>query len=172
MTLRSDLSVFTSFFYARDQQSDDLLLSTVQRYFQETVPISFSSPGELDYQSDEWGVVLGSQYWFSEKTDAGLSYSFTQAKADYGESGSAQPLQLIDDNRVVDADIHALDFEVRHQVRSGMKIFAGYRLQSYSDGAPKPNSLGSSTRPPDRSDIRHTLSVGFTLNSDLFTANR
>ena len=172
MTLRSDLSVFTSFFYARDQQSDDFLLSTLQRYFQETVPISFSSPGELDYQSDEWGVVLGSQYWFSERTDAGLSYSFTQAKADYGESGSAQPLQLIDDNRVVDADIHALDFEVRHQLRSGMKIFAGYRLQSYSDGAPKPNSLGSSTRPPDRSDIRHTLSVGITLNSDLLTANR
>jgi outer membrane receptor protein involved in Fe transport len=79
---------------------------------------------------------------------------------------------LIDDNRVVDADIHGLDIEIRHQLGDGIKVFAGYRLQSYSDGAPKPNSLGSATRPPDRSDIRHTVSFGVTLNGDLLSKNR
>ncbi len=172
LLLKKDLSLFASFFYSRDQQSDDLLLSTVQRYFQDSVPITFRSAGELDFQTDEWGIVLGSQYRFSEQTDLGLSYSFTSAEANYGNSGSARELTLIDDNRVVDAKIHALDFEIRHQLRDGLKVFAGYRLQAYSDGAPKPNSLGSTRQPPSRSDYRHTVSFGFTLNSNLLTASR
>ncbi len=39
--LREDLTVFASFFYSQDQQSDDLLLSDLQRYFQESVPLTF-----------------------------------------------------------------------------------------------------------------------------------
>jgi hypothetical protein len=172
VVLREDTTLFASLFYAQDEQSDDLLLSDVQRYFQEAIPLTFRSQGGLDFQSDELGLVLGSQVWLSEQLDAGLSYSFTRAEADYGDSGSARALQLIDDNRVVDADIHAFDLELRHQLREGLRLFAGYRIQYFSDGAPKPNSPGSSRQPPDRSDIRHTVSFGVTLNGELFRGRR
>ena len=168
MALREDLTLFASFFYAREQQSDRLLLSNVQRYFQESVPLSFRKPGSLDFQSDEFGIVLGNQFWFTQRTDAGLSYSFTRVEANYDESGSARELQLIDDNRVVDGDIHGLDVEIRHQLRAGMRVFAGYRLQHYRDRSPKPSSPSSSQRPQSRLDTRHTFTLGITLNSDLF----
>ncbi|MBW2426903.1 MAG: hypothetical protein JRG86_21855, partial [Deltaproteobacteria bacterium] len=172
VVLRDDATLFASLFYAQDEQSDDLLLSDVQRYFQEAIPLTFRSQGGLDFQSDELGLVLGSQIWLSEQLDVGLSYSFTRAEADYGDSGSARALQLIDDKRVVDADIHAFDLELRHQLREGLRLFAGYRIQYFSDGAPKPNSPDSSRQPPDRSDIRHTVSFGVTLNGELFQGGR
>ena len=170
--LRKDATVFASFFYSQDQQSSDLVLSNLQRYFQESVPITFRKPGSIDYQSDELGLVLGTQLWLTERTDAGLSYSFTRAETNYGGSGSARELQLIDNHRVVDAEINALDIELRHQIREGLRVFAGYRFQHFSDGAPKPDSPTSVTQPPDRSDIRHTVSLGITLNSELFAASR
>jgi hypothetical protein len=169
VVLSDDVTLFGSFFYAQDQQSDDLMLSNVQRYFQESVPLVFRKPGSLDFQSDEYGFVFGSQIRFSEQTDAGLSYSFTRAEANYDDSGSARELQLIDSNRVVDADIHGLDMEVRHQIRAGMRVFAGYRLQHYRDGSPKPNSPSSSQQPESRRDTRHTFSLGITLNSELLS---
>ena len=167
--LREDLTVFASFFYSQDRQRDDLLLSDVQRYFQETVPLTFRSAGSLDFQTDELGIVLGSQLWFSEKTDGGFSYSFTQARASYDDSDNGRALQLIDDNRVVDADIHALDLEIRHQIRDGMRAFVGYRYQYYSDGSPSPSSATPQT---DRTQGVHTLSFGLTLNSDLLESRR
>ncbi len=172
LVLRDDVTLFGSFFYSQDQQSDHLLLSNVQRYFQEVVPLSFRKPGSLDYQSDEYGIVLGSQIQFSDQTDAGLSYSFTRAEANYDGSGSARELQLVDDNRVVDAEIHGLDMEIRHQLRAGLRVFAGYRLQYYRDGATKPNSPSSSQQPPSRSDTRHTMTLGITLNSELLSSRR
>jgi hypothetical protein len=170
MALRDDVTLFGSFFYARDQQSDDLLLSNVQRYFQESVPLVFRKPGSLDFQSDEYGFVFGSQIRFSDQTDAGLSYSFTRAEANYDDSGSARELRLIDNNRLVDADIHGLDIEVRHQLRAGLRFFAGYRLQYYRDGAPKPNSPSSSQQPDSRRDTRHTFTLGITLNNELLSS--
>jgi hypothetical protein len=172
LVLRDDLTLFGSFFYSQDQQSDDLLLSNAQRYFQDSVPLSFRKPGSLDFQSDEYGIVFGSQIQFSAQTDAGLSYSFTRAEANYDDSGSARELQLIDDNRVVDADIHGLDFEIRHQLRAGLRAFAGYRLQHYRDGASKPSSPSSSQQPQSRKDTRHTFTLGITLNSELLSSRR
>jgi hypothetical protein len=167
LVVRDDTTLFASFYYSQDQQSDDLLLSNLQRYFQESVPITFRAPGGLDFQSDELSLVLGAQLSLTERTSAGLAYSFTRAEANYGASGGARELRLIDDNRVVDADIHTLDLELRHRVRDGLRLFVGYRLQHYSDGAPKPASPGSAIRPPDRSDVRHTVSFGVTLTSEL-----
>lgn len=166
LVIRDDLTVFASFFYAQDQQSDDLLLSNVQRYFQESVPITFRKPGTLEFQSDELGLALGVQAQLGERTDAGLSYSFTHAEGSYGGSGSDRALQLIDDNRVIDSDIHGLDLEVRHTLRPGLRIFGGYRFQYYDDGAPRPNSP-SNARWPGRTDMRHGVTFGVTLNSDL-----
>jgi len=170
VVVRDDVSLFGSFFYSQDQQSDHLLLSNVQRYFQESVPLTFRKPGTLEFQSDEYGIVFGSQIRISEQTDVGLSYSFTRAEANYDDSGSARALQLIDDNRVVDADIHGLDMEIRHQLRAGIRVFAGYRLQHYRDRSPKPNSPSSSQQPPSRLDTRHTITLGITLNSELLSS--
>ena len=67
----------------------------------------------------------------------------------------------------MDAAIYGLDIAVRHRIRAGLRIFAGYRLQYYSDGAPEPDSPTSVQQPPNRSDVRNTLTLGFTLDSDL-----
>jgi hypothetical protein len=90
--LRKDVTLFASFFYSQDHQSDDLLLSDVQRYFQESVPLTFQSQGSLDFETNELGIVLGTQIWFSDRTDGGASYSFTQAHADYDESDNSPAL--------------------------------------------------------------------------------
>ncbi len=69
----------------------------------------------------------------------------------------------------MDTDIHAVDLEIRHQIRPGMRAFVGYRYQYYSDGSPSPSSA---TRPTDRTQRVHTLSFGLTLNSDLLESRR
>lgn len=170
--VRDDLSLFASLSYAEDEQSDQLLLSNIQRYFQDSAPIQFRKLGGLDCRTRELGFVLGSQLWLTKKTDAGLSYSFTWAETKYLDPGSMPELALIGDNRIVDAHIHGLDLELRHQIRKGLRVFAGYRLQLYEDGAPKPSATGSVQRPGSRTDLRHTVSVGVSLNSDLLSRPR
>jgi len=167
MAVRRDLTLFSSLYFGQDEQTDKLLLSNLQRYFQDAVPLTFRKPGNVEFRTDELGLVFGSQYWLSERTDAGLSYSFTLAKSEYRDSGAVPELQLIGDNRVVDAEIHSIDLELRHQIREGMRVFGGYRLQVYSDGASKPNSPSSSRQPGDRTDTRHTVTFGITLNGEL-----
>lgn len=163
---RDDLILFGSLFYSHDDQSDDLLLSNLQRYFQEVVPISFRSAGHLDFGSDEVNFVAGGNVQLSERTDGRVSYAYTHAKTSY-DYRSDRAIALIDANRKVEANIHSIDLEIRHRVRDGMRLFAGYRLQVFSDGAPKPDSVGSVRRAPDRSDLRHTLTFGVSLNGDL-----
>ncbi len=163
---RDDATFFASLFYAADRQGDDLQLSDVQRYFQEAIPIGFRSVGRLDYDSDEVSLRLGSQLYLSERTDAGLSYAYTFAEGTY-DSGPGREVELSDENREVDSDIHELDLELRHRVREGLRLFAGYRIQFFSDGARKPSSTGSVRAVPDRSDLRHTFSFGISLNGDL-----
>lgn len=165
--VRDDLTVFASLYFSEDEQSDDLLLSNLQRYFQQAVPITFRKLDDLDARTRELGLVLGSQLWLSERTDLGLSYAFTFAETRYLDPGSMPPLARIGDNRIVDAEIHSLDLELRHQVRKGLRVFAGYGVQHYADDAPKPGSPGSSLQPGDRSDFRQTVTVGVTLNSEL-----
>lgn len=163
---RNHATFFGSLFYSQDRQDDNLQLSDLQRYFQEAVPITFRSAGKLDYQSEEISLVLGTQVSISERTDGGLSYAYTRAEANF-DSGSGRAVGLIDANREVDADIHGVNLELRHRIRDGLRIFAGYRFQYFSDGAPQPSSLGSVRSPPDRSDIRHTVTLGVSLNGDL-----
>jgi hypothetical protein len=165
--LRDDVTVFASLFYSQARQDDDLVLSDVQRYFQESVPLTFQSQGSLESRTDEAGIVVGSQVSFTEKTDGGFSYSFTNARSTYDDAGSSRSLRLIKANQEVDANIHAMDFELRHQVREGLRVFGGYRFQHFRDGASKPDSPSSSTQPPDRSQWVHTVSFGITLNGDL-----
>jgi hypothetical protein len=169
---RKDVTFFGSVYFARDDQKDDLQLSNIQRTFQESVPLAFRTPGLLRLQSDELGILLGTRFSLSKRTDAGLAGSYTRAKMDYGESGDGRPLRLIDDNSMVDANIYGLDLEVRHRIRAGLRVFAGYQLQYFSDGAPKPDSPASVAQPPDRSDLRHTVSLGVTLNSELLERGR
>jgi len=163
---RDDVTLFGSIFYSHDDQSDDLLLSNLQRYIQEVIPITFSSAGSLDYGSDEVSFVAGSKFRVSERTDGRFSYAFTHAESTY-DHGSDPAIQLIDANREVDADIHSIDLELRHRVQEGLRLFAGYRIQYFSDAAGQPTSVGSVRQPPDRSDLRHTVTFGVTLNGDL-----
>ncbi len=169
---REDLTLFGSIHFARDRQSDKFVLSDVQRYFQESVPIVFRSPGDIDFQSNELGLLVGGRVGISRNTDASIAGSYTRAEAAYDDSDSARSLDLIDDNRVVEANIYGLDLELRHRIREGLRVFAGYRLQYFSDGAPKPGSPSSVRQPPDRSDVRHTVSFGITLNGDLLADHR
>jgi hypothetical protein len=164
--LRDDAMIFGSIFYSHDDQSDDLLLSNLQRYFQEVVPITFRSAGDLDFASDEINLVSGMKVSASERTDWSLTYGYTRAETSY-DNGSDVVIQLIESNRKVEADIHSIDLGIRHRVREGMRLFAGYRIQYFSDGVSRPSSLGSVRRPPDRSDLRHTVTFGVTLNGDL-----
>jgi hypothetical protein len=163
---RDDLQLYGSLVYTRDLQGDRLLLSNLQRYIQEVVPITFRNGGHLDYESEEVSVVLGGVHRFDERTDAGLSYSYTQARGDY-DIGLGRSVALIDDEREVDARIHAVEVELRHRLRDGIRLFLGYRIQAFSDGAPRSSTTGSRRRPPDRSDLRHAVRFGVTLSGDL-----
>jgi hypothetical protein len=163
---RDDAMLFGSIFYSHDDQSDNLLLSNLQRYFQEVIPITFRSVGDLDFSSDEINLVSGVKVNASKRTDWSLTYGYTRAETSY-DIGSDIAVQLIHSNRKVEADIHSIDFGIRHRVREGMRFFAGYRIQYFSDGVSRPSSISSVRRPPDRSDLRHTVTVGVTLNGDL-----
>jgi hypothetical protein len=163
---RDDATLFGSLFYSHDDQSDDLLLSNLQRYFQEVIPITFRSVGSLDFGSDEVDLVTGVKFLVSERTDGSLSYGYTWTETSY-DHGSDVAIQLIDANRRVEADIHSVELGIRHKLREGIRLFAGYRIQYFRDGVTRPSSLGSVRQPPDRSDLRHTVTVGVTLNGDL-----
>jgi hypothetical protein len=109
--------------------------------------------------------ILGSHLQLSERTDAGLSYSFTRAEADY--DGASPEIQLISDNSIVDGDIHGFDFEVGHRLMDGLRVLVGYQLQYYTDRAPVPSGTGSVVSPFDLSTTEHTVTLGVTLTSDL-----
>jgi hypothetical protein len=169
--LRDDLSLSGSIFFRRDDQESNLALSNLQRYFQETVPISFRSPGDLSSRTDELSMVLGVRYSLSQKTTLGAAYSYVRSNADYGESDSSPELDLIDANREIDSAIHGLDLSMRHRLRPGLEMRLGYLYQRYEDDAGVPVSAGSRVAPFDYSADRHAVTFGVTLNSDFYAAD-
>jgi outer membrane receptor protein involved in Fe transport len=110
---------------------------------------------------------LGSHIRFSENTDASLSYTFTRAKLEYDDNASANIAEIAD-NRDIDSDVHGVQLEVRHWLRDGLRVQAGYRLQRFDDSSARRSGTGSVVQPIDPSQTQHTVTLGVTLNSDLF----
>ena len=98
----------------------------------------------------------------------GVGYTFTKAKTSYADSSSSTALDLIEDTRVFDSDIHVVDTELGYWIREGLRLRAGYRFQRFESDAPRVTSVASAVRPFDPSTNRHTVTVGVTLTNDLF----
>ena len=135
------------------------------RYLQNTVALDFKRSGTIEYQNDQMSFILGTHVQLSERTDAGLSYSFTRAESRY--AGASPEIQLIRNNSIVDGDIHGLDFEVGHWLMDGLRVLVGYRLQYYTDRAPVPSGTGSVVTPLNLSSYENMVTLGVTLNTDL-----
>ncbi len=162
------VSLSASFFYGRDDQDSNLDLSSLQRYFQDTVPIDFSRDGDARFENKQTSLVLGMHAQLTEATDASASYSFARAKADYGGSDDTVLLDLVGRNQRIESTTHVLDLELRHRLAPGLEVLAGYRYQDYDDDAPRVESVASVVAPFDRSTRQHTATVGVTLSSEFF----
>ncbi len=165
--LRDDMTLFASLFHALDVQDYNLVRSDVARYLQEIVPNSFWVAGPVEYRTDDVSLILGTHVQLAERTDAGLSYSFTHVEASYRSSAPSAAIRRIQGSSIVDADIHGLDLEFGHRLRDGLRMLVGYRFQLYDDSAPVPTGTGSVVTPLDPSTYQHTLTLGVTLTSDL-----
>lgn len=161
------LTLSASFVRASDAQDYGLVVSNVQRQFQNAVALVFANSGQPDYDNDQTSLILGSQMQISKATDTGLSYTFTRADATYTPTVPSPNLSAIATNSIVDADIHGLQFEAGHTIRDGLRVLAGYRLQLLEDRAPLPSGLGSVVAPIPASMTQHTVLLGVTLSSDL-----
>jgi hypothetical protein len=160
------VSVFGSFFMSRNSQDYDLVLSSVQRYVQPVVPVTFTKADDVDYQDERLSLLLGAHLDLSEQSDASLSYSYTRSEVDY--SGGLTPeLSLLSRYRGIEADIHGLDLEVGHWLRAGLRVMAGYGFRYYDDGSARPASVASVVPPFDLTTTRHVVRLGVTLTSDL-----
>ena len=160
------LHLFVSGFYGRDERDSSLDLSSFQRYFQNQ-GLSFSRDGHSRLRNRNINLVLGSVVRLDARSNARLSYTYTHAKVRYADAASLA-LGRIRDTALLDSQIHAVDVELRHQLRAGLELSAGYRLQRYDDDAPVVESIASAARPFDRSTHQHTVTLGVTLTSALF----
>lgn len=163
-----DVSLFTSFFHSRGAQDFDLVLSDFPRFLQEFGPlggISFMRQGPLQYRADDFSVIVGTHAQLSERTDAGISYSFTRAQARYTANGALDGAALRDARRV-DTDIHRISLEAGHLLRDGLRVTAGYRLGILDDRSPVRGAVGR-VAPFDLDTLEHTITVGVTLTSAL-----
>ncbi len=167
-SLRKNLALFTSLSRSRDIQDYDLVTSNVLRYAQDFVPLVFTAAGPVEQRTTDWNWVLGTQVQLAERTDAGLSYSFSRVESDYHSSAPSTEISLIQNSSIIDADIHGLDLRIGHWLKDGLRVLVGYRFQYYRDEAPLPTGTGSVVSPFDLSGDRHTVTIGVTLTSDLF----
>jgi hypothetical protein len=165
------LSLYGSFFMARDNQDEELTFSSLQRYFQDIAPIAFVPDGSADFVNDQLSFILGTRLQLTEALDAGLAYTYTQADATYQPTSPSAALTTIADNSIVNSDIQQLQFEIGYWIRDGLRVLAGYGLQLYDDNAPLPDPQTSVVPPFDLSETRHIVTLGVTLNSDLFRRN-
>jgi len=159
------VGLFGSFFVSNDAQDYELVLSSLQRYLQPAVPITFTDDGNSGYDNRQWTVVAGTHFDIDDRTDASLAYAFTRAETSYG-NGSPQ-LELIHQNAKLDSNLHSVDLEVGRWLMEGLRVRAGYRFQYYQDGATVPQSLVSAIPPFDLDATRHTVTLGVTLTSAL-----
>jgi hypothetical protein len=160
------VGLFASFFVSKDAQDYELALSSLQRYVQPLAPVTFSDAGSTDYDNDLWSVVLGTHIQLDEKTDASVSYSFTNAYTHYSAGGSPQ-LLLVDHSSRIDSDIHSAELEIGHWLLEGLRVRVGYRFEYYDDGSNLPESVQSAVVPFDLTTTRHTVTLGVTLTSAL-----
>jgi len=161
-----DVSLFTSFFHSRGAQDQDLILSNFTRYFQHVVPLDFDAQGPVEYRSDDFSVIAGTHARLTERTDLGVSYTFTRAQARYRGNGALNGV-LLRDTREIDTDIHRVSLEAGHQVREGLRVLAGYRLDYLADRSPVVGAVGS-VAPFDLDTFQHTFTVGVQLTGALF----
>jgi hypothetical protein len=166
-----DVSVYASFFQTYDKQNYELVGSTLQRYLQGLLPVDYFEDGGPDHSNNQLSFSLGTHVRFSDNTDANLSYTFTRAKLDYDNNASANVAQ-IEDNRVIDSDIHGVQMELGHWLRDGLRIQAGYRLQLFDDSSARTSDAGSVVRSNSPDQTQHTVTLGVTLNSDLFARSK
>jgi len=161
------ISIFSSLFMSWDDQDSGLDLSSLQRYFQDFGPFGFTAAGVVRYGDEQVSWTVGGRVRLGPRTDMRLAYRLTRAENQYHGAASSQ-LSTIASSHAVDARIHGLDLELRRELREGLRVFAGYRLQRFADGAPLHPSLNSAVAPFDRSATRHTLSFGVTLTGSYF----
>jgi hypothetical protein len=163
---REQIAVFASIFMSRDAQDYHLTRSDFQRYLQPGLPVNFFNSGSTGYDNDQLSIVLGAHAQLDDRTDASLSYAFTRAVTSY-DAGSSPQLGLVSQNREIDSDTHVVDLEVGHWLRDGLRVTAGYRFQYHHDDEDLYSSQDSAVRPFDLNDMRHRVTLGVTLNSDL-----
>jgi hypothetical protein len=151
---------------SKDAQDYELALSSLQRYVQPLAPVTFSDAGSTDYENDLWSVVLGTHIQLDEKTDAAVSYSFTNAYTHYSAGGSPQ-LLLVGHSAKIDSDIHGAEVEVGRWLREGLRVRVGYRFEYYDDESNLPESVQSAVVPFGLTTTRHIVTLGVTLTSAL-----
>jgi hypothetical protein len=117
-------------------------------------------------------VIVGAHSELLERSDAGISYSFTQASASYGATIPSVNVGQVAATSVADANIHGLDFEAGHWLRDGLRVMVGYRLQLLDDGTLVPSSPGSVLPVWALSTTHHTVTLGVTLTSDLVSGRQ
>ena len=162
------LNLHASLFYADDDRDTSLDLSTLQRYWQDQVPLDFSSEGLNRFDNQQLSFIVGGQAQLAPKTDGGISYAYTWARAHYSGSPTSSALDLIANTRIIDTGSHVIDLELGHWLRDGLRIITGYRYQHFTDDSPLVQSVASVVRPFDYTSNRHTVTLGVTLTSDFF----
>ena len=122
----------------------------------------------MRFENEQTSLVLGMHAVLDERTDASFSYAYTRVQADYSGSDTTEALLLVERNRKIESDTHVLDFELRHRLRDGLELLAGYRFQDHDDDGPVPESVASVVSPRTRTTDQHTVTVGVTLTSEFF----
>lgn len=165
------VTLFSSFFQSWDTEDYDLIRSDLPRYFQDIVPLTFTTDGPVHYRAKNIGVLLGTNVRIGERTDAGLSYSFNRVESRYGTGGTGSgDVAMIEGASRIESDIHRIGATLGHQLRAGLRVTAGYRLDIYDDRSPV-NGTGV-VQPFDLGTYQHTITLGITLSNGLFDGVR
>ncbi len=163
---RDDLTFFSSIHYQHDTQDFDLIASTRARPDFATGVGDFLPPSDaLDYRADTTTLILGATVQITDDTDASASYSFTRSH--WRIQSDSLITETIDGLSRVKSDLHRTDFEIRHWLRPGLRLSAGYRFAKYRDRSPTSRGIAVVT-PFDLSTREHTVTLGVTVNSDAF----
>lgn len=160
------LTLFASYFQSHDAQDYDLILSNQPRYFQQTLDVTFTRDGPVDYRSDDLGIMSGFDVRVDERTDAGFSYSWNRIKTRYRTGGSTSGgIEDIEDLARIDADIHRFGLRLGHRLSDGLRLTAGYRFDYFDDRSPEHGS--GVVDPFDLRTHQHTVTFGVTLTDEL-----
>jgi hypothetical protein len=151
------VTLFASGFQHRDNQDIDLFRSTALRYEE---PFALL----LRYRSDHSTLILGGSYQIAKRTDLSLAYTFTRTNARLRSDGLTS--NTLDGWSRFRSDIHRVQLEIGHWLRSGLRLSVGYNFDQYRDRTRVPTGVGSAD-PFNPSTHVNTFMLGATLNSDL-----